>query len=659
MLADYSPEIPRSVLEDLLICKGASLDRLRRVHEYLSRRRSQSNRGSVFSPAVTANSLAVRYYRGSSRLQHVKAHIEEAAHRKVREKIAELEKKNSEHAERQQQAARIGHTFNTDWYGRTHHCSYCTKCGLQKQEEIAVYEWPLPAEQLPAEAVVFELDCPVSFNMWRTATFHLLVDLCSPSLEPKDPYIQLDEYSALRPYLVQHARSRITLGSDTKPFVVTHYSNVSIPATQNQICVNNGLKFDPFDSQARIPVSEALGRVNIRSYCTYGLQSGPYEMLQKYVDTTSHTSNEVLANQADCHKDLSIHEFIAFGHLRSGGLLQWLNILRELRSRSMSFRCHEVHFLLAQTVSQVGPLANSGWAWHQEILQPSFCDALLGELGSLVRDVEANWLEAVTMDTISFLLRRLLTSSSDQAVSLKALELLRTVRNKVFDWVKDLSVKLTKTPEDDEFRGFLRDSAAICRSTFDVNPTMIHSLLDSAEDVDVLLSSTIFIHDHTPSKVSCLPTYSQLLLDRDRRLSLALENAVGDVIQADSSDRGINLAIARIWHDYRPGSKWSPLQCPNSRWFSCTTAQTAKQRSQVVHLNLLDGSLLVDGKPLGRLPPEILRHPLYNLLFGEVRLAMHNMIQVTNYFCSKCSTSYQVISRGWITRRGVRFRITR
>ena len=629
MLADYSPEVPTRLLEDLLLCKTASLDRLRRVHQYLSRRHSQSHTGwSVFSRSVTADSFVVRFYRRSSNLQSLKARIEEVARREVREKVAELERGNARHAELQQKAANTDHTFDIDRYGCRYHSYYCYKCTLERESanmHITVHEWPLPAGQLQAEAVVFELDCPVAFNMWRTATFHLSVDLCSPSVQPKDPYIQLSNYVALHPYLVQHPRSRISLGSDTKPFAVTHYSNTSIPAAQGRVCVDNGLSFYGFDSHARVPVSEALGPFDIRRYCTYKLESGPYQNLQKYVDTTSHTSNEVLANQADCHRDLSIHEYIAFGHLRSGGLLQWLNVLRELRGRSLSFRRHEVHILLAQAVSQVGPLDDTEWKWHQELQQPSFCYVFLGELETLVRNVEANWLEGATMDTVSFLLRRLLASSLDEAVSLRALELLRTVRGKAFSWVEELSAKLTESPGDEEFRGYLRDAAAICRSTFDVDPSMIRKLLRSAEDIKILLSSAILIHDHTPSKVSCLPTYSQLLLDRDHRLSLTLGSVVSDVIQADSSDQGVHLAVGWVWPEYRPGSKWTPLQDPNSRWFSCSTAPTTGQSSQVVHLNLFDGSLLVSGKPLGRLPNEILRHPLYNLIFSEVRLSIPNV----------------------------------
>jgi hypothetical protein len=663
LLADYSPEVPTRLLEHLLVCKTGSLRRLHRAHHYLSCRHSESRSGwSVFSSSITTDSFSVRFYKGSAHLQRLQVQIEEAARGEVRAKVSELEIVNACHAELERKASNADHDVAVNRQGFERHSSSCSKCRFQrelKNMQINVYEWPLPAEKLQAEAVVFELGCPVSFNMWRTATFHLLLDLCSPSVEPKHPYIQLSKYVALRPYLIQHPRSRISLGSDTKPFAVTHYSKTSIPTTQERVCVNNGMTFYGFDSHASVPVSKALGLFDVRRYSTYKLQSGQYQNLQKYVDTTSHTSNEVLANQADCHKDLSIHEYIAFGHLRSGGLLQWLNILRELRGRSLSYRRDEVHFLLAQVVSQVGPVDNTEWTWHRELQQAPFCHALLGELESLVRDVEANWLEAVTMDTISFLLRRLLSSSPDRAVSLKALGLLRTVRGKVFSWIEELSTKLTETPGDEEFRGYLRDAAAICRGTFDVDPSMIQSLLHSAEDIKVLLSSAMLVHDHTPSDVSCLRAYSRLLLDRDRRLSLALSSVISDIIQADSSRQGIDLAIGWVWPEYRPGSKWIPLQNPNSRWFSCSTASTTGQVSQVVHYNLLDGSLLVDGKSLGRLPNEILRHPLYKLIFGDVRLVITDVTQVTDLCCSMCSRSYQAISQGWITRQGVWFPITR
>ena len=632
MLADYSPEIPTSLLEHLLLRKAASLLRLRRAHEYLSSRHSRSRRQlSVFSSITNADSFPVRFYKRSSRLQRLKSQIEEVAQHEARATVVKLREMNARYAELQKMAESSRAEYNMD-------------------TTITIHEWPLPANQLQAEVVVFELNCPVTFDMWRTATFHLLVDLCSPSVEqPRDFFFPLSNCEALRRYLVKHPRSRLSLVSNAKPFTVS-YPTARIPARQEEVCLKNALVFFAFDTITGIPVSHAVGRSDSKGYCTYRLRSGPYHDLQKYVDSTSHTSNEVMANQADCHKDLSIHEYMAFGHLRSGGLLQWLNILRELRGRSLSFRRHEVHMLLAQAISQVGPLSNAGWTWHQEIQQPTFCHALLGELQSLIRNVEASWLEVVTMDTISVLLRRLFASSPDQAISLEAVGLLRTMRSKVFSWVHELLVGLLKTPGDEGLREVLRDTAAICRSTFDVDPVIIPKVLHSTEDIEVLLSSAIIIHDHTPHDISHLSAYSRLLLDRDHRLSLALEDVVRSIIQADFHNQGINLAIRRIWPGYRPGSKWRSLEVPNSRWFSCTTAPRGQQRPQVVHFNILDGSLLINGKPIGAwLPNEFVRHPLYKLIFGDVCLAMPNVTQITNHHYSKHSRSYRAISQGWIT----------
>lgn len=122
-----------------------------------------------------------------------------------------------------------------------------------------------------------------------------------------------------------------------------------------------------------------------------------------------------------------------------------------------------------------------------------------------------------------------------------------------------------------------------------------------------------------------IPEYSQLLIERDRRLSLALEGVLRDVILADASNRGIDLAVRNIWSGYRPGlQRWQPLPHPNSHWLTCQTAATDGRRSQTVHLNLLDGVLLVDGKPIDGLPHAIRKQALYERIFGDVR-----MLQVT------------------------------
>jgi hypothetical protein len=218
--------------------------------------------------------------------------------------------------------------------------------------------------------------------------------------------------------------------------------------------------------------------------------------LKKFVDDTSHTSNDVLSAQADCPTDLSLDEFVAFGHLRSGGSLQWLNILQGLRSRTLNLRRHPVHYLLAHAAFQVGPLdSDTGtWIWHQELQDSCFCNALLDELDSLVVDVGARSIDGVLMSTVSLLLTRVLASSPSEGVSDRAIALLWSIRRQTFNWVQELSYDLTMAPVNEERMNLLLGMTATCRSTFDVDPAALRKVLYSAEDVDALLSCSFFLH---------------------------------------------------------------------------------------------------------------------------------------------------------------------
>ncbi|KAF9221820.1 hypothetical protein BS17DRAFT_710204 [Gyrodon lividus] len=615
MLGDYSPEVPLALLERLLLRKSESLHRLRLAYQYICDRHSRARCGwSVFSDTVNHNSFSVRYYNTSHRLQTLRALIQQDAQHARDEKLGELQTKNAYHAELGRVIVAMEHTY----VGCRHYNWLCSRCERENERDrmtIDIHEWPLPSLADSAAMVVFELHCPTSFNMWRSATFHLLVDLCS-SHQRKSPYILLDDYPALQPYYKKHPRSRITLASDAKPFIKTHYRGVSIPSTSELVCLDNGLKFYGFDKISSMRASNAFTEIDNSDVCTYQLPAGAYHNLQEYIKSTSHTSNEVIANQEDCHKGLSIHEFIAFGHLRSGSSLQWLNVLRELRARTLTFRYHGVHLLLAQAAGQVGQLSEGEWSWHQDLADPLFGGTLLGELESLVSRVKANWLETVTMGSVSLLISRLLASNQASDVMATAHRLLRKVRKTTFCWVQELAVKV-RDVENEEIRGRLRDIAAICRSTFDIDPDGMREQLSSPRDVEILVFCAILIHDSTPAVLTGIPKESRLLHERDRRLSMASEEILANCVQESSLSEGINLAITRVWCDYRPGSQWKRLDHPNSRWISCQTARTDAQQPQGVHFNLVNGALLVEGKPLGTLPREFTGHSLYKLIFGS------------------------------------------
>ena len=325
-----------------------------------------------------------------------------------------------------------------------------------------LYDEDAPITKLGTE-VAFESNCPVFFGIWRSVT------------------VRLVRFFYFRSTDKDSSRSSTTspLG---KPIV-------DIPELQPH----------PVGHQ-RVLISFRGGVPRGLEQLTHELPSGPYanSRTQHYLENTTHTPNEVLSAQVSCHEDLSLHEFISFGHLRSGGSLQWINILRELRSRTLNFRRPEVHLLFTQACTQVGPLGDNGsLVWHQELQDASFCCALLDELESLFVDVGAGSSDGPVMATVS-LLACLLASSAGGDIAERAIALLRNVRGKTFDWVHELLCDWIDSPANGECSDLLRDMAAVCRSTFDVGPAMAHKLLHSAQDIEVALSCAILVRTTIP-----------------------------------------------------------------------------------------------------------------------------------------------------------------
>ncbi|KAH9980607.1 hypothetical protein BJV74DRAFT_898252 [Russula compacta] len=597
LLNQYSPEIPsKSSIAYSFIASH--------IEEYLCLRHKEAlSVPSIFSNTFNDSCFAVKYFRTSRDLKRLYDTIITHAQQEREAKRAEL-------------ASDIDHVWSMDKFGQNIHTTACRKCKLGSQAralKIHVHEWPLPPSTTHAQLAVFELSPPRAFSVWRDTTYMILRDIglsSAPDSHDK-PKVLLDSFSGLRRWAVQHRR--VTIGSTTKSFTQSHYKSVGIPTEEPSVLVNNGLSFKLFDSTRGSWLTDSLSGSSVAELCTPPTPtSSPYSHLHHFVCGTQHTPNDVIAAQADCPKEISLHEFIAFSGLRSCPRLQWLNIARELASPSLSFRREEVHTLITQAAWQLGPLSDGVREWHVELSIPSFGRALLHELESLLERIKANWLEEVTVRTIALITSRLMTSTKDPDISGRACELLREARNLTYQWICELEMKLDST-QDEASRAGLRHRlcmlAMTCFSTLDACSEHILSTLTTDEDFAIAIQCAVIVHDNTPS----LTNEDSLYLNRMLKaiFSHPLPAVLGKVKLFHSG--AFDRALARLWLGYRPhiSSSWHALPKPNSRWIYCAT-----ELGKEVHYDLLTGQLLIGGKPLGRLPKEMVEHPTYASILG-------------------------------------------
>ncbi|KAF8492828.1 hypothetical protein F5888DRAFT_1857202, partial [Russula emetica] len=627
LLKQYSPEIPSDFLHPLLLHRSSTLKRALRIEEYLSRRHNEArNITSIFSNNITESSFAVKYFRGSEYLKDLYDEIIKDAKLKRDSKRKELDDLNESSKSRSSEASKLDHEYDTHGY---HVRWICEKCQLENKAralKIHVHEWPLPSSMVHAQQTVFELSPPPAFSAWRDITYMVLRDL-GPSSVPDShdsPKAFLNTFSGLSRWATQNQRdSRLTIGSTTKSFSdQTHYQRVGIPAEESSVLVNIGLSFSLFDRTRGSWTIGSFFASSVTELCTPPIPtSSPYRHLHHFVSDTKHTPNDIIASQADCPAEITLHEFLAFSGLRSGPRLQWLNIARELASPYLSFRLDEVHTLVTQAAWQLGPLSDGVREWHIDLGISSFGNALLRELESLLEKIESNWLEEVTVRTIALISSRLLASTTDSDISRQACKLLKDARNVAYQWVCEVIKKLSSTKDEVICEGLrlrLCMIAATCFSTFDVCSEHLPAVLATEEDFSVAMECAVIVHDNKPPSLSDGNSpYLARMLSQHRRLLHHLEPTLcqsmpgvlgkAGLLHADAYDK----ALKRLGYRRNISSRWHALPEPNVRWISC-----GAEGGHEVHYDLLTGKLLVDGKPLGRLPQEIVEDPTYASVLG-------------------------------------------
>jgi hypothetical protein len=483
---------------------------------------------------------------------------------------------------------------------------------------IEVHEWPLPSDDAKAKTVVFELDIPTWFSHWRDSRIELLEQVLKGKRQPIKPsqsYILSSGDPHLTSKYFKHRSQRISLLSQVKPFIVTHYKTKLIGGlVDSHIYVENALKYAYYDVHSDADVNGFSFLPDLD--CTYSLSNKNLQRFLFRPETTPDglEPNHAIASQSNCPDEMSLEEFKEWATLPLGRHIQWLNILLHLAMPSVDFKKPETTLVFLQCIYQAGPSSSSEVLReaHDFLNYGSNASHTIQVLTEALQRVKGNWESSQALHTFAAIASRVLSLSKSDAAHNACLAFLSSARTVAIGWVRDLREKAYAAEDADDRTAFIVKSvevALVCTSTFDVDEHFLPDLLAKENNTSILIQCSIILQEGE----HCLPRTKEhcvaLLQMRCKRL---LQRAHHLMVQHSTQ---IDDAVQKLWSDYVPGhTGWTLLSAAGDHWLSTDTV-LAQGSSMSVHYDLLGGELLVNGLPMDQPPKSCRDQPLYSTLF--------------------------------------------
>ncbi|KAL3458122.1 hypothetical protein BJX64DRAFT_292482 [Aspergillus heterothallicus] len=328
------------------------------------------------------------------------------------------------------------------------------------------------------------------------------------------------------------------------------------------VCLDKALQLQPFDGSLRCFVTGFdIPRVtSATNLCAYKVPQRSSSLQQFLIRPSCAENgpppNQMIATQDACPFDMSLDEYKSLCSMPLGINIQWENVLRQLAMPSVVFKKIETCIFILQIINQAGPpVLNSNLRVGHAILgNDPFVLKLLSEVKTAASRIKENWESAYELCALVFLTQRVASLSTSSSVEDLCLENLAYLRVIAFRWVILVRERASNTDGDAHKNDLAKQTAhlaLICIATFD---------------------------------------------------------SEGDRIVLNKNS-GLCNAIRATWAAYRTGSSWSYSPGGGNYWLVTKTgSQSPKYAGLTVHVNLLTGELLVDGRPLARLPREYEHH---------------------------------------------------
>lgn len=654
-LNEYDPGVPRALFQTLVLPFRSQMERLHRVESYLKRREHSSHISSrhALSSFGEPKSFSVRWVQQSKEHQALFADIQRAADQARNAKLAEFDLKKQRHAD----LINLYHQHQCTWIEiwsadeNIHieeHDKKCKRCKYLRDAEsitIDIHEWPLPHRPNETRSTVFELRVPKEFGHWRAAMTYVLSRVLGMEYSSRRTPLhvfRLTSYKPLSRYFKAFGKGSqsIALASETKSNEASHRRTKNVgTSTEQDVCVRNGLSYRYYDQEFSCFVGEISPTNKVEKACAYTLPPQSVS-LQKFLSRPSErpnglSLNHVIATQSDCPQHLSMEEYKALCSLPLGIRIQWQNILVQLHAPSINFKSLETALFILQCIFQAGPSGSDAILResHRPVREHDFAIELLSGLQSTVESIKENWQAYHALFTCISLACRLLSLNKEVEIRTHCLRLLSNARATAMNWLWVLKAKIHTAATDEErisLRTKVLDLALIAVSTFDVDNDVLRDVIDYTDVSNLLVCSMIIrqsdLHSTDPITI--------MLHRRWQRLSY---RSYEILIERIKSGHGLlDHALQIFWPSYRGNGRWHQLSDEYDNWLVNKSAEDPTTRSGLtIHFNILDGELLANGLPLGRLPTQYECHPVYQRLFGKTTIDVMPSTMAGSLFSTK------------------------
>ena len=634
LLADYHPVFSPELLDVLQISTLSGMQRLQDVQRHLQDRcrNCRFPYKTVFS-RPDEDCFAKQYLEYSAPLQKLQRQIEKASTRSYERKESEWKNACREYDDLTQKIAEgtCVCSRNPDGSRNVKGCGKCWYWRCRKKMKITVHEDFLPEDSTRRAVVVFELGIPSYLAAYRNVTWRIFSDLGHPSKPNKSPaaVMLLKDYTQLRSF-GKSGYNGISLASAKKSFLQTHFKARKMKLALSDVSSPLALEFSYYDLRSGTWLKDLSRPLTFQHLCGIhvprSLQTSIMPLLEHpEPNTDGPSSYEILANQTQCPSDMSVHEFMAYQRLLAGKTRRWPTMLVELGASNLNFSTEDSMHIFSQLAIQAGPAQNESDLLrdaHFFLRDQSFCQRLTEQIDNRLSNISSNWRETYCMEmliTLSLRLFNLSTGLERQAAE----KLLRTARESTLNWISRLHDEVRHAAEADAARraaGYGFWAALLCRWTFTIFIGLDSKI--NAEDLCTFIQASIAVQENLVVDLTTLPQGTKNKLVRDMKMAYQLQSIIKQSIE--SNPESLGAAIDKTWSDPnnsigRTYSSWRFFASPHEKWVTSNVTVTVNEFlvPQVIHYNFVEGNLLVDGKPLGRLPVDIRESEQVKELFGN------------------------------------------